>query len=127
MAKIGILGSRSANEVMGPNDIVDPKNAGLSYIFRLVYRVPANVKMAVVDLDGRLGKDVNNAWLAFDIKTDTSAMNAIILIDGPTINTDSTYMNTVYSRKCLVLGPGDCVYFRGTGDSSGVVTGIEHA
>lgn len=129
MAKVGILGQRRitiGSSQIQPGDL---KGFGLNYYGSdkyilsggacLVYKVPADVKMAVVDIDGML---INGA--------------AVYIVDNSEFDSRTEIFNAVgtgaytgISRKCMVLGPGQAIYVTPHNTSMPVmclVTGIEH-
>lgn len=134
MAKVGILGQRFGGDGVKATDYTSPEaQLGEHNVFKVVYKVPTDVKMAVVDVDIYLQTSGQARFAAVDITpayTASPACTGVLVVDTridslTTANATEYTLNT-FQRKCLVLGPGDTVFFRGPTDSNCVVTGIEH-
>lgn len=137
MAKVGILGRRTGADQLTSVDFDPYFNTAQSHpknTFRKVYTVPADVKMSAVDIDVFMEEDNTNNFCAIDISapyTTAPQLPGVLVIrarsisvtDGVTVDQHQAVSHT---RKCLILGPGDSIFFRGPTDSNCVVTGIEH-
>lgn len=128
MAKVGILGQRriqSYNSVCEVNDIDNAGqlvvNPGSKKLYpdkcAFLYKVPLDVKMAVVDIDF------------------SASGEEVFIMDGsnfflrtPVVVVPNNFASTGVIRKCLVLGPGQSIYttVRSPNDITCSVTGIEH-
>lgn len=134
MAKVGILGQRHGDDGVKATDYTSPQaQLGEQNVFKVVYKVPADVKMAVVDVDIFLQTTGQDRYAAVDITpayTERPVCTGVLVVDtrrnADTIANAAEYTLNTFQRKCLVLGPGDTVFFRGPTDSNCVVTGIEH-
>ena len=135
MAKVGILGQRFGGDGVKATDYTSPEaQLGEHNVFKVVYKVPSDVKMAVVDVDLFIQAQIGSGYAAVDVSptyTTTPICTGVLVVDarlnnGATVNTIEEYTLNTFQRKCLVLGPGDTVFFRGPADSNCVVTGIEH-
>lgn len=135
MAKVGILGQRHGADGIKATDYTSPhaQSSGEQHVFKVVYKVPADVKMAVVDVDIFLQTTGDGLYAAVDITpayTTTPVCTGVLVVDTRVPNLAQRdipeYTLNTFQRKCLVLGPGDTVFFRGPADSNCVVTGIEH-
>lgn len=135
MAKVGILGQRHGNDGIKATDYTSPQSAlGEHNVFKVVYKVPTDVKMAVVDVDLFIQTTDASGYAAVDISptyTQIPTCSGVLVVgarlsnSGSVTSVEECTLNT-FQRKCLVLGPGDTVFFRGPTDSNCVVTGIEH-
>lgn len=127
MAKIGILGQRRGEDGIKTTDYNPPgNNLGDAGVFKMVYKVPTDVKMAVVDVDFYIFND--HAYV--DISPAYTNTPVFTCVLAARVNYNASDISPVtlraFQRKCLVLGPGDTVFFKGPTDSNCVVTGIEH-
>lgn len=135
MAKVGILGQRHGADGIKATDYRSPRaqSPDEHHVFKVVYKVPTDVKMAVVDVDIFLQVSGLGFYAAVDIApayTAEPVCTGVLVVDtrvtSETQGNITEYTLNTFQRKCLVLGPGDTVFFRGPKDSNCVVTGIEH-
>lgn len=125
MAKVGILGQRRGEDGIKTTDYRPSSAAEQQYVFKVVYKVPTDVKMAVVDVDLYTFND--DAYV--DISpayTNTPVITCVLAARVNRSASEPSMTLYAFQRKCLVLGPGDTVFFKGPTDSNCVVTGIEH-